>query len=600
MPVNDNCYGKHLELKTCEEKLETFKIVRRQVNWDYPDERGAFFYVFWRLSVGWTHCLPDLHDYFQQDQIDWLIEELAESIEDGDFESLVDFIILTGYKDHPELDESGRPSPRRTTPIHRAAKQRGFMAKSLFKIFNRFDLNYADADGYTHLHVACQYGYPEIVEKFLEAGHDPNCVDRSTGNTPLLSHLSNINVRQDILRMLLESGADPNAANALGATPLHVIGTRFGHNFDAESLVDLFFRINDRLQRNVQIDARDNRGRSPLQCAVERLEADVVDALMARGAELTGLVFPSEAHFDGFLGSNDVELRHGRNLIYAAAMLHIVERFEERGYELNRSEAATVMKMFVKYVFNDKPPRLHYRPIVSYKPIRLIGDDETRFLGENEKDDHPSESHVPRHDPVAARGIGAGRTARLQGLLQVCAVVHTVVLGRYERSCRDAPVRENVAKNFPPVGNGSFYGGDALQAADSLLQDDHRGAVERRFMQYWRGGARACLRRYKSQIMRRSSPSDEALAESCWTKRCCIEEEPASSMITCWRVVAVVVAADDDEQLADSSMMMFEASSIAATDMSHIHRSQRYYPSSRCSSRGCEGDFFCSVPRCAN
>ncbi|CAB0040997.1 unnamed protein product [Trichogramma brassicae] len=95
-------------------------------------------------------------------------------------EQFIEFVARSGYKDEPELDEDGKPQLRHTTAVHCAARNDEFeVLHNLFKIYHRFDVNYMDDEGLTHFHVACEYGYDEIVEKFLELGQDPNCLGGS-------------------------------------------------------------------------------------------------------------------------------------------------------------------------------------------------------------------------------------------------------------------------------------------------------------------------------------------------------------------------------------------------------------------------------------
>ncbi|CAB0038362.1 unnamed protein product [Trichogramma brassicae] len=88
----------------------------------------------------------------------------------------------SGYKDEPDLDEYGKPILRRTTAVHWAARNNHYfeVIENLFKIYHRFDTNYVDEFGYTHFHVACEYGYEDVVEKFLELGQDPNSLSQES------------------------------------------------------------------------------------------------------------------------------------------------------------------------------------------------------------------------------------------------------------------------------------------------------------------------------------------------------------------------------------------------------------------------------------
>lgn len=62
-------------------------------------------------------------------------------------------------------------------------------------------------------------GQIEWVNLLLNDGADPNLVEKDEGNTAL--HTAVEAKRSDIVRLLLDRGANPNAQNYLGNTPLH-------------------------------------------------------------------------------------------------------------------------------------------------------------------------------------------------------------------------------------------------------------------------------------------------------------------------------------------------------------------------------------------
>ncbi|CAB0034262.1 unnamed protein product [Trichogramma brassicae] len=196
---------------------------------------------------------------------------------------LVRFVTNTGYKDEPKVDQNGEIILRRTTPIHIATIFGCFeVLDDLFQIYDRFDVNYTDDDddSVTHFHAACEYGLYDVIEKFLEFGQDPNCVWRETGDTPLLWAL--MRNQKEVAELLLKHGADPNLANGDGLTPLHFIC-----EYGEDDYVEIFFKINEGFDRQVQLEVRDNSGNTPLLSALKYGKKKLAESLLRRGADPT-------------------------------------------------------------------------------------------------------------------------------------------------------------------------------------------------------------------------------------------------------------------------------------------------------------------------
>ncbi|CAB0044429.1 unnamed protein product [Trichogramma brassicae] len=384
--------------------------LRENVNWESEEERLELLFKLEKYINEWQdQSLPDIACIFRIEELELL---LSDSLYTAEF---IEFVVRSGYTDEPKRDEDGKPLLRRTTPLlHRVPRcnyeMRPNIVRDLFKIYNRFDLNYADDSGLTHFHVACIAGCRDIVTEFLEVGHDPNSIWQETGDSALhlilyhgpdyitetllrrganpnlanaegltslhvicktindgawldmlfklndeLNQPFQLEVRDKlgnrplhwalkcnndrIAKLLLMKSADPNLSNAEGSTPLHVICDKW---FDA-GLAKLFFEINDRKQQTVHINAVDNKGRTPLQLAVNNLLLGVVDLLLDRGADLSNLTFSSASTL------TQEEKGHYFKLVSASGILAIAERLVKSGYELDRSGALSIMKFFAKY-----------------------------------------------------------------------------------------------------------------------------------------------------------------------------------------------------------------------------------------------------------
>uniref|UniRef100_A0ABD2WH41 Uncharacterized protein n=1 Tax=Trichogramma kaykai TaxID=54128 RepID=A0ABD2WH41_9HYME len=242
--------------------LERLKRLREAVVWESTKERLRF------LNELCTIITPDLfishldlEKILPQKEIDLLLREAMLSW-DSDRRQFIHF--------WPAL--ATRTNPR---SINLASHLR-----DLFRIYDRFDVNYDTGSGLTHFHAACMWGLFDVIEKFLELGQDPNVLVQSMRNSPLHLALDNV-VSSEVIKLLLRKGADLRLVNAKGSTPLHIFCKKYDDVELAKHLLDL----NNEKHQLPQVDVRDKSGKTPLHLALEHSDENVAEFLLRNGAD---------------------------------------------------------------------------------------------------------------------------------------------------------------------------------------------------------------------------------------------------------------------------------------------------------------------------
>jgi ankyrin repeat protein len=168
---------------------------------------------------------------------------------------VLDFILSTG----PELDIFEASAVGKTARVHE------LLTKDI-SLANRFA-----PDGFHPLGLAAFFSHRDTVELLLNAGARVNAPSQNKLSVAAL-HSAAAAGRIDIARLLIDRGADVNAAHQDQFTALHAAAST-GQLELATLLLD----------RGAEINARSSQGKTALAYAVEAEQKEVARLLESRG-----------------------------------------------------------------------------------------------------------------------------------------------------------------------------------------------------------------------------------------------------------------------------------------------------------------------------
>ncbi|XP_041354811.1 death-associated protein kinase 1-like [Gigantopelta aegis] len=150
------------------------------------------------------------------------------------------------------------------TALMRACRY-GHIDTIKYLLENGADINATTSEGSSALHVAVLLQHPHCLEFLLSCKSIKKDVQDSRGNTPLMVAAERGFAR--FVQLLLTRGCNPNIANAVGRTAIHfslmpyqgIIGNRDGCTC---------LRI--LVEHGANINAVDQNGMTPVHCAVQR------------------------------------------------------------------------------------------------------------------------------------------------------------------------------------------------------------------------------------------------------------------------------------------------------------------------------------------
>ena len=219
---------------------------------------------------------------------------LIDAAKNGDFEAIKQAIA-------DGVDVNVKGGWGELTPLHEAA---GGGHKEIVEllIVNGADVNAKDEGGLTPLHFAASGGHKEIVELLIVNGADVNAKDES-GLTPLHSAVGSARL---VVEMLIAAGADVNAKiDPFGDTPLDWAiggeaetagllrehGGKTGEELPPATLFEAVYRddlegMKDLLAEGADVNAMDKDGNTPLHIVTHSGHKEMIKLLISNGADV--------------------------------------------------------------------------------------------------------------------------------------------------------------------------------------------------------------------------------------------------------------------------------------------------------------------------
>jgi ankyrin repeat protein len=131
------------------------------------------------------------------------------------------------------------------------------------------------------------------IEQFIQNGGDVNKKKDKYGYSPLMVALNINNKDKDIIKLLLDNGADVNTISNYGMTPLMV-----AFNINNKKDKDIIKLL---LDNGADVNAQDYDGRTPLLFAVlNNYDKDIIQLLVDTGANDNLETIKDQLKFRGY------------------------------------------------------------------------------------------------------------------------------------------------------------------------------------------------------------------------------------------------------------------------------------------------------------
>ncbi|EAY12469.1 ankyrin repeat protein, putative [Trichomonas vaginalis G3] len=135
------------------------------------------------------------------------------------------------------------------------------------------NINASNGNGYTCLHTCAKYNSIETAKLLLNRNCDPNKAVRGFTTLHLCAEYGSEN--NEMIKLLIDNGADPNKKDNDGESPLHICAAN-----DKQDKAKFF------IENGAEIDLTNNDGYTPLHIATIRKSNKTAKILIENGADI--------------------------------------------------------------------------------------------------------------------------------------------------------------------------------------------------------------------------------------------------------------------------------------------------------------------------
>ncbi|CAB0042762.1 unnamed protein product [Trichogramma brassicae] len=270
---------------------------------------------------------------------------------------MVNYLEQSGLKIHEVMFEDGKSALHYLAGIYESLESSDYKSSTIniitYSFVNNPQRNYCDNHGYTYLHGACMAGKERAVNSLLsQEGVDVH-IDTYTRS---LLYIACQHRRENCVKILLEHGADPNKGDReQQSTPLHALALPclcdcvcFSdytcYSCDYRRPVDEIVKM--LVDKGAQIEAHNCHGDTPLQSAVSRFDVELTRALLKYGASLSNL--NEDKMFSASFTSIEMKCYP-----LTFNMIQVMQLLQSAGYKMGFLTRLRMMKYWIRVRGNE-------------------------------------------------------------------------------------------------------------------------------------------------------------------------------------------------------------------------------------------------------